>query len=224
MICIPIMAKSTDEALEKIARANPMADMLEFRLDVMESFRLQDMLRIASKPVIVTYRSEKEGGNGSANYETQTRYLFNALEADVGFVDVEYSMPPELRRKIFQDRRRSKIIASVHLINGTPSKEELEGILGSLAATGADIVKIVTRAQLPEDNLRVLGLIPQAQKMDVKIIAFCMGPMGRISRIASLLFGGYLTFASLEEGEESAEGQIPVTEMKKIIEKFLPAI
>ena len=83
---------------------------------------------------------------------------------------------------------------------------------------------IVTRAQSPEDNLRVLGLIPQARKMDVKIIAFCMGPMGRISRIASLLFGGYLTFASLEEGEESAEGQIPVTEMKKMLEKFLPAI
>ena len=222
MICVPIIAKNTDEALEKIARANPMADMLEFRLDVMESFRLKDMLQIASKPVVVTYRSKKEGGKGPANYETQTRYLCKAFEADADFVDVEYSMPPELRRKIFQDRRRSKIIASVHLLDRTPSKEELDEIFGSLAATGADIVKIVTRAQSPEDNLRVLGLIPQARKMDVKIIAFCMGPMGRISRIASLLFGGYLTFASLEEGEESAEGQIPVTEMKRILEKLLP--
>jgi 3-dehydroquinate dehydratase/shikimate dehydrogenase len=42
--------------------------------------------------------------------------------------------------------------------------------------------------------------------------------MGRISRIASPLFGGYLTFASLEEGEESADGQIPVTEMKRILD------
>ncbi|UCF56687.1 MAG: type I 3-dehydroquinate dehydratase [Deltaproteobacteria bacterium] len=214
------MAKSTDEALEKIIRANPLADMLELRLDVMESFRLEDMVRVASKPVIVTYRSKKEGGNGSANYETQTRYLFNALEADADFVDVEYSMPLEFRRKIFRGRRRSKIIASVHLLNGTPSKEKLEEIFRNLATTGADIMKIVTRAQLPEDNLRVLGLIPQAQKMDVEIIAFCMGPIGRISRIASLLFGGYLTFASLEEGEESADGQIPVAEMRKILEKF----
>jgi 3-dehydroquinate dehydratase len=30
--------------------------------------------------------------------------------------------------------------------------------------------------------------------------------------------GGYLTFASLEKGEESASGQIPVREMKKILD------
>ena len=101
MICIPIMAKRTDEALEKIVRANPEADILEFRLDVMKSFRLEDMVRTASKPVIVTYRSKKEGGNGSADDETQARYLFNALEADVDYVDVEYGMPLELRHKIF---------------------------------------------------------------------------------------------------------------------------
>jgi 3-dehydroquinate dehydratase len=29
--------------------------------------------------------------------------------------------------------------------------------------------------------------------------------------------GGYLTFASLEEGEESAAGQIPIGQMKEIV-------
>ena len=91
-------------------------------------------------------------------------------------------------------------------------------IFRKLAATGAHIVKIVTRARATEDNLRVMHLIPIAQKLGVRVITFCMGPMGRISRIASPLFGGYLTFASLEEGEESADGQIPVTEMKRILD------
>lgn len=45
-----------------------------------------------------------------------------------------------------------------------------------------------------------------------------MGPAGRISRIAGPLFGGYLTFASLEEGQESADGQIPVQKMREILE------
>jgi 3-dehydroquinate dehydratase type I len=87
-----------------------------------------------------------------------------------------------------------------------------------MAATGADIVKIVTQAGAPQDNLRVLGLISLAKNLGIKIIAFCMGPMGRISRIASPLMGGYLTFASLETGNESASGQIPVREMKKILD------
>jgi 3-dehydroquinate dehydratase len=30
--------------------------------------------------------------------------------------------------------------------------------------------------------------------------------------------GSYLTFSSLETGEESAAGQIPINEMKKILE------
>ncbi len=218
MICIPIIAKNTDEALKKIARANTMADMLELRLDVMESFHLDDMLRVASKPVIVTYRSKKEGGKGSADYETISRYLLSATEKGVNFVDVEYGMPPVFRQRLFKGQGSFRIIVSAHLFNGTPTSERLEDIFRELAATGADIVKIVTRARLPGDNIRVLGLIPIAQKIGIRIITFCMGPIGRISRIASPLFGGYLTFASLEKGEESADGQIPVTEMKKILE------
>ena len=221
MICIPIMAKDTAEAVEKIARANPLADVLELRLDVMESFRLADMLQAASQPVIVTYRSRKEGGHSSKDDETRARHLLNAIETKVDYVDLEYNMAPDLRRQILQNRRESKIIASVHVLDSTPSREELDKILNNLAGTGADIVKIVTRAQQPEDNLRVMDLIPLATEMDLKIIALCMGEVGRISRVASLLFGGYLTFASLDQGEESADGQMPVKEMRKILERFL---
>ncbi len=216
MFCIPIIARNTEEALEKIARANTLADMIELRLDVMESFCLEDILPMASKPVIVTYRSKKEGGKGSADYGTQTRYLLNAIEAEADFVDVEYSMPLDFRQRVFQVPGASKVIISAHMQNGTPSRDKLEDILRRMAATGADIVKIVTRARTLEDNLRVMHLITTAQKLGVKIITFCMGPMGRISRIASPLFGGYLTFASLEEGQESAHGQIPIMDMKKI--------
>ena len=79
MICIPIVARNTGEALVKIAKANTLADMLELRLDVMDSFRLEEMVRMASKPVIVTYRSKKEGGKGSVDYEMQTRHLLDAI-------------------------------------------------------------------------------------------------------------------------------------------------
>ena len=218
MICVSIIAKSTDEYLEKIAKANAIADMVELRLDLMESLRLKDMVRRISKPVIATYRSKKEGGKGSADYSTRTRYLWNAIEAGADFVDVEYSMPLEVRHSFFQTPRPFGVISSTHLLNGTPDTERLIATLRKLAATGADVVKIVTQARAPEDNLRILNLIPMAQKMGIKIITFCMGPVGRISRVASPLMGGYLTFSSLEEGDESGEGQIPVTQMRTIMD------
>lgn len=212
------MARNNTEALKKMAKAAPLADMIEVRLDVMEAFDVGEIVQAAPGPVIVTYRSRKEGGSGSADYKTQIGYLLKAIEVGADFVDVEYSLPLELRQRIFEGRGGSKLIISSHLLNGTPPRERLEDVFRKMAATGADVVKIITLATRPEDNLSVLGLIPPARELDVKIIAFCMGPLGRISRITTLLTGGYLTFASLEEGQESASGQIPVREMKNMLE------
>ncbi len=222
MICIPITAKNTQEALEKIARANALADILEIRLDMIGSFDLHKMIQGASKPVLATYRSTREGGKGPADHKTHAGYLLNALKEGAELVDVERSFPEKWREKIFRARGKSSIVISVHVSDHTPSKEELHEIFEELSASGADIIKIVTYANTMTDNLRVLNLIPKAHERGIKIIAFCMGPFGRISRIFSHLMGAYLTFASLEGGEESAAGQIPVEEMKKILELLSP--
>jgi len=222
MICIPIMAKNTDGALERIAKANSLSDIIEIRLDVMEDFDLKEIIRSATKPVLVTYRSKKEGGRGSADYGTRVRYLSDAMEAGADYVDVEFSIPLEHRQKIFQKRGSCGIVVSFHVRNGTPSREKLESVFKNMVATGADVVKIVTWARAWEDNFRVLELIPKAQAMGIKIIAFCMGPLGRISRIACPHMGGYMTFASLEKGGESASGQIPAPDMKQILETLSP--
>ena len=73
-----------------------------------------------------------------------------------------------------------------------------------------------------DDNLRVLELIPEARDMGVEIIAFCTGPLGRMSRLFSLLMGAHMTFTSIEKGQESADGQIPIMEMKELLRFFTP--
>lgn len=212
------MAKDTDGALKKMAKANTLADIIELRLDVMEKFDLKEIIESATNPILVTYRSKREGGEGSADYGTRVHYLSDAMEAGADYVDVEFSIPLEWRQRVFQIKGPCGLVVSCHLLTGTPHRERLEGILKNMAATGADIVKIVTWARAWEDNFRVLELIPKAQAMGIGIIAFCMGPLGRISRIACPLMGGYMTFASLEKGQESASGQIPAPDMKKILE------
>jgi 3-dehydroquinate dehydratase type I len=218
MFCIPIIAKDTDEAFEKIARASTLADMLEIRLDMMDTFDLHEIIKAASKPVLVTYRSKKEGGKGSEDPAARTDYILTAIKKGADLVDVELSLPRRWREKILDTEGRSRIVISTHINDGTPSQLDLEKIFKDCADTHSDIVKIVTRAETWADNLRVLELIPKAHDLGIKIIAFCMGPMGRISRIVSHLMGGYLTFASLEQGQESADGQIPIRQMKQIID------
>jgi len=217
-ICIPVLAKDTAGVLEKMDRAALLAQMIEIRLDVMELFDLGNIVRNAPRPVIVTYRSKKEGGKGRAHYSTRVRLLSEAIMEGADFVDVEFSMPLGFREKIFNEKGNTKVILSRHMLHRTPSRKALSDLLRKMTATGADVIKIVTRARDPEDNLRVLQLVPMAKRLGIPIIAFCLGSQGRISRILSPLMGGFLTFASLEEGEESAEGQITAGHMKDILE------
>lgn len=221
MICASIMARDNPEALEKMARAEPLADLIEIRLDAMERFDLNALLAGTNRPLVITYRSRREGGKGNATHASRARHLLNAIEAGAHFVDVELSMPLEQRRHILQNRGRSKVIISSHIRNGTPPFPELEKLLRKAAATGADVVKIVTTARQTEDNLTVLRLIPLAQAMDQKIIALCMGPLGKVSRIACPILGGFLTFASLEE-EAAAPGQMTCAQTRTLLEILRP--
>jgi 3-dehydroquinate dehydratase type I len=221
MICIPIMAEDNEEALEKMRRGADACDLFEIRLDRMGSFHLEGIIHEAPRPVMITYRSKKEGGKGGVDYGTRIHYLSRALQAGAAFVDVEFSMPLEFRRELFSSATRSSRVLSAHLLNGTPRTEDLERLLRKMAAQGSEIVKIVTRARQVEDNLRLMNLIPLAKSLGVEVIPFCMGPLGRLSRIAAPLLGGFLTFASLEAGEESADGQLPARELKTLLERLV---
>ena len=222
MICIPIMAHDTADALQKMAQGSAFCDLMEIRLDVMEAFDLSEIIRAASKPVIFTYRSQEEGGEGKVPYDARVNYLKEAVSLGADYVDVEYAIPPEHRKLLFENRGHSKLILSKHFCNETPSREKLADLFRKMAATGADVVKIITHAETGGDNLTVLGLIPPAVNMGVAIVAFCMGPLGRMSRVACPLLGGAFTFASLKSGQESASGQVPVKEMKMILEALSP--
>lgn len=222
MICIPIQAQNTAEALEKMRQAGKLAGALEIRLDLMASFDLEKLLLNPPKPVVVTYRSQEEGGGGAAGGGEGVPHLLRALALKADIVDVEFGLPAAVRRRVMQARTGSRVMLSRHILDGTPASAELEDLLAAMAAEGPDLVKIVTRARSPEDNLRVLSLIPAARRLGVGIAAFCCGAFGRISRIACLLMGGALSFAALRPEEETADGQLTATEMTRIMEVLAP--
>ncbi len=113
---------------------------------------------------------------------------------------------------------RRRLILSWHDFSGTPDATGLEAIFHKMLAQEADIIKMVTLAQKPEDNLRLLSLIPQALAAGKEIIAFCMGPLGKWSRLAAPLLGSFLTFAPFTKKGASAPGQLTVNEVKKAVE------
>ncbi len=218
MICVTIKAVNMADVLNKMKKASAYANILEVRLDLMDEFDIEAVVRRSPRPVLITYRSRKEGGQGLLPYPIRFELIGRAIEAGAHFVDLEYTMPAHLRQRIIEKKASTRIIVSKHFIGNTPQENELVMWLDKLITTGCDVVKLVTMAKTMEDNLKILSLIPNARCRGSEIIAFCMGNLGRISRIMAVPFGAFMTFASLGHGEETAEGQIPGPEMKKILE------
>ncbi|MDP7556707.1 MAG: shikimate dehydrogenase [Nitrospinaceae bacterium] len=214
MICIPIVGPTQNKSLEDIAMAEPLADFLELRLDLMKDYDLGALLQAATKPCIVTNRTKREGGQFAGTEEERVNILKKAMDAGAEYVDIETSTPKELLKPFLESDHKSKIILSYHNFTDTP--EELEHLYKIMCEMPADVIKIVTYARDITNNLAVFKLIYRAKKDDKKIIALCMGERGEISRILSPLLGGFLTFGSLETGKESAPGQITAIKLRDI--------
>lgn len=214
MICVPIIGPSMEKALEDISAAEKIANIIEFRLDLIANFDLPALMQATTLPAIVTNRTKTEGGQWKGTEEERVQILRQAIEAKADYIDIETSTPKELLKSILDNKGKSKVILSYH--NFTNTMEDLEPLYEIMCELPGDILKIVTYAQDISDNLKIFNLLKRAKKEGRQLIGLCMGENGEISRILSPLFGGFLTFGSLDTGKESAPGQIPASTLKNI--------
>lgn len=219
-ICIPVPAASNAAALKIMEEIYSRADILELRIDRIPDADVPGLLAVRKKPVIVTNRRAAEGGGFQGSEEERVGTLIRAVRFGAEYVDIEIRTDTKLKSGLLAEIRKqgrfTRPIFSWHDFSGTPDQNELKNILRK-CAPDEGIIKIATMANELEDNLKVLGLIPEAKKMGREIIAFCMGEKGRLSRIAAPVLGSYLSYASLEKGAESAPGQLTAAEMKRIL-------
>lgn len=222
MICIPIVATTTDDAMAQMEKAAPLADVLELRIDQIRNADLEQLMngKQTGKLILVTNRRKDEGGAFSGSERERVALLKDAVALGADYVDIEAGTEKHLMRELVTQIEKhhhyTKWIISSHDFSGTSSDEALQKRFDACSRMGSDIVKIVTHAHTVDDNLRVLGLIPYARNKGRAIIALCMGEQGKISRIMAPLLGAAWSYASLEKGAESAPGQLTAEEMRLI--------
>ena len=141
------------------------------------------------------------------------KHLLNAAKNGFEYVDVDLSSPNHKETINKLKQLGAKPIVSYHKFDGALSVSEMEKILEQEISSGASVCKIVTTAKKIEDNLPVLNFV-SAMSSKVKLVCFCMGEQGKISRLLSPMFGAFFTFASLEQGSETAAGQMSIQEMR----------
>jgi 3-dehydroquinate dehydratase type I len=215
-LCVPVVEAKVARARSRYLRAARKGLWAEIRLDYLEKPDLKRLFHSLPGPVIATNRLRAEGGRWAGSEADRRSLLEEALTWGVQAVDVEFSTDAAWRRELYARRGQTRLILSWHDFEGTPENVELDRIFSDMLAQEADILKLVTQARTPEDNLRVLALIPRARAAGKDIIAFCMGPLGKWSRVAAAFLGSYVTFAPFNPKQASAPGQITVNEMRRV--------
>ncbi len=219
-ICVSIVEKTAEKALRSIKEVNRWADIIELRVDYLRGVKLPLLLENRKKPFIVTNRRKDEGGQYKGEERKRLGVLQEALDLGADYIDVEFAVERSFLQRLLRDKRGAQVILSFHDFRGTPSIKELQKLFGQMIQLGADVIKIVPFARSWEDNLSVLSLIPFAKERRQKIVAFCMGEKGKISRIFSPFFGAAWTYASIDRSRISAPGQMTVRELKDTWEKM----
>jgi len=220
MICVSLSPGSNEEALARMREAFNLVDIVELRMDGIKDVDLNQLLGWNRKKVIVTNRSRKEGGKFPGREGERIALLKQAVDLGAEYIDVELSTAPSLRKEIGAilsgSSRRTRLILSWHDMSRTPSERTLMAKLDECREYGADLAKIVPYAVTDADNLKILNLIIRAKERGQDIIAFCMGPRGRVSRAVAPSLGSCVSYVAITAAEKTAPGQLTFAEMHQL--------
>lgn len=228
---VPITGATAEQALQQAAviAASASTDIAEWRIDYLDiatdgtallalGKRIEQAL--AGKPLIVTFRTQAEGGSKAirdadygALYATLLRGGF------VQMLDVEMFRDPQVVQSLVSAAHQAgaKVVMSSHDFHGTPPREEIVARLLRQQAMGADVLKI---AVMPRDAGDVLALLDATwqvrQQSDRPLLTMAMGGTGVVSRLAGETFGQAMTFGMI--GTPSAPGQVDVEQLQSVLQ------
>ncbi|MEW5845285.1 MAG: type I 3-dehydroquinate dehydratase [Bacteroidota bacterium] len=209
-ICVSIGNISFDE----IASLLPTLRLAELRIDLLNLSK--DELRqimAMHKNLIATYRPK------SNEFELMHNLLNEAIEWGAAWVDIDIETPNEIIKEISAKAKsvNCKVIISYHNYHATPSISALSDIVARSQAHHIALTKIASMANNPNDCARMLSLYDNHSN----ILAFCMGQIGTITRVAAPFLGAPFTYASLQE-KQTAPGQLDYISLNNLLNTIKP--
>jgi 3-dehydroquinate dehydratase-1 len=226
LICISIARQDIATAIQAAQKAQPLADVIEIRLDSLTDPAIEPFMQEIDTPLLFTNRPLWEGGQCKVPEEKRLDLLMQAVQGGASYVDIELKSDKTAVRRLCDAARGkncTEVIISWHNFTETPEAAELMDIFSRQRNSGAHIGKIVTMAHAFTDVLRVLQLQELAHRQGFPLIAFCMGRAGMISRVATLELGGFMTYAAPDANDATAPGQLAVADLINCLKNFAHA-
>lgn len=198
------------------------------------SENLEKIISCVPRPFYVFfYRDDKWIPENNQDEDARQKILLTAVDVGAAMIDVMGDLydpsPMEITRDPAAVRRQKALIKKIHergaevvISSHMPlfrTYEETLDHLQSLAARGADLVKIVTAINTLEelaDTLRTTALLKKTMK--TPFIHLCNGKYAKFHRMMCPSLGTAMSFALVEYPSSSGPNQPRIQDLKTVIE------
>lgn len=230
-ICVPIVASFRSKIIEQAKQAAALPiQMVEWRVDFFSGYEreipdiiLEMKRNLADKKLIVTLRTEQEGGepNGSRfDYFSLLHIIREQGAAD--YADVEIMRDEKKLRTVLSetDGSATKIIGSYHDFDSTPEKGFIVDTLERAGDIGCHVAKFACMPKSKEDALRLLLATAEVKEKNphLPLITMSMGELGLCSRLYGGLYGSEVSFGSAFTA--SAPGQVSYEMLNDVFDRI----
>jgi len=188
---VGVIASIDELRLATRMRAPP--DLFELRLDHLPNLHESQLLKLR-RPLIITARHPAEGGK---KLQPGRRNLLLKFLPRAKFVDIELRSLRELHA-VWDEARRLRVgrICSFHDFKRTPEPVVLHKKLLGARKAGADVFKVVTRADTLRDLLTLFEFL-WSELSSMRLCVMAMGKFGPISRLFFCDAGSSFIYAPL---------------------------
>ncbi len=215
MLCLTLTEKSMENNLLQYQKHNKLIDVVELRVDMLEGeIPIDSITRfpyLCEKPVILTCRREKDGGNFRKGERTRYNLLRKLIKGDFAYIDLE----EDLGKNELEESVREKgvsIIRSFHDHNSVPG--DLFKRMHRIAQQG-EIPKAAVTPKSFADVARIFEGRNELRDIKKKIL-LGMGNFGVPTRILYKLTGSFLSFCSAPGSSQGAPGHLTPELMKNL--------
>ena len=184
-------------------------------LDVDKS--IDELKEGISGTVLFTCRAKPDGGYFTGTEKERTSVLDAAITSNVSYIDLEINLDKKMRKKLFDSASKSgtKVIASYHDIEGTPSSSEIVTFVEDNQEMG-DIVKACYTATSNDDGLQVVEASWELSEKELNYSLMATGNSGDWCRLHAPIMKQNIVYATLDSDYHlSSRGLVNVGDLRE---------
>lgn len=205
-------------------------DIVEIRSDSFDNMSRSEHLSLVNEvclelsglPIIYTYRTSHEGGNGSKSYAEYKDLLMDVItKCDIDIVDIEFVTGGKVISDIVDcaGENGKTVLLSHHNFKETPRLEEMQKMLYNMNIAGGEILKLAFAPANEDDVVNMLKIVKIGKEaIGNKVIGISMGEMGKMTRLTGGEFGSCLTYGYITKN--SAPGQVHASRIKDALKAY----